>query len=290
MKKIIKILFFVIFTTTQAQISVYVSGGKSGLKYNGIAKSKIDFGGNIGVGYTYKFIDSKWSILSGLELGLNRNVFSSRNIKQNKYLVDSKGSSFDYRLKMDSYEEKSSFMSINVPIIFRHTTDLKTPMYFDLGCKIIFPMTQKAEIKAKNVHLNGYYPDFNLLVDELPQNGFGTKEQMTSNRENKMKPVVALTGGLGLIVKDGGESKISIGIYCDYGLMEARKEKPKKVKKENLYIDYSPDGLDKAKLNTSANVFYSRYANIMSYGIQLRYIFGKGEPTSHYKCNSSVSF
>ncbi len=288
MKNIIKLIFFAFVITIQAQeFSIYLSGGKSGLKYSDIESSKLKYGGNIGFGYAYN-IDRNWSIITGLEVGINGNKFILDDIEKNRYEVDAKKSTFDYRIKIDSYEESSSFTSINIPLMLQYKLDLELPMYINLGCKIIFPMEQNINIKANNVQLNGYYPDFNLLVDDLPQHGFGKIRKLNTNSKNDLKPIVlALSGSFGFILKNNDKAKFYIGPYFDYGFTEVRmKEYLDKKSSKDLFIDYSPKGLDKAKLNNSTSIFHSDFASMLSYGIHLKYVifFGSIKPRNYNKC------
>ncbi len=275
-KNIVLLLIAVITTNTiQAQeFSIYASGGLQGKKYTpkqGNLKSLLR--GNIGVGYTY-YINDNWGILSGLEMGLYANKLSLDNYNYSNYIVDKLSSTFEYRLKADTYHENSSFMSLNVPLMVQYRTNGKMPFYVNVGAKLFLPMKEATENKATNIIKSGYYPDFNLLLDNDPINGFGTIEKLATESTNKLEKSVALSTEIGTFFTVGKNSKLYTGFYLDYGITPIQKKETANSNINEPISTYDGTGLDNSKLNPAFGSFSKeKSTNVLAFGVQLRYAF-----------------
>jgi len=282
-----RVLFLIILSllipvSIQTQeLSVYLSGGFSGINSNYTrGTTETNLGGNLGVNYSFGLSNS-FSFMLGLELGFSGNKVALDSYEFIDNLVDDRGTAFIYNVQVQNYLEESNFQSIHIPLILQFKPDLLFPIYFNVGGKIIIPSKQTVNNSAEQLQMTGFYPNFNLLIDDLPQRGFGNVNTLTTQTENDLIPNFALSVQIGTII-NLDSNNLYLGLYTDYGVTDVRKNR---VTTEQAIINYNPQGINQVQLNNSFNSFQSDASRFLSYGIQLRYSFEK-QRRRRYRGNS----
>jgi len=278
-KSTIALLFLFNVTIKAQEIYVKINGGPSGILYDSnLGDGKLKFGGGIGVGYTY-FFSSHWGVLTGIDVMYNQNSFELKNgTTISSYEVDDQTSAFEYQVTPTNYKEDQHFISIAVPLMMQYRTSVSpnTQVYFGFGGKILFPGKQTAKASASELQLSGYYPDINLLIDDLPSHGFGKVTNWQDKTTVNLDPTFLLSVETGLTFKLKEKTQLYTGLYLDYGLTEIAKENP------NLNIvAYNPTGIDNIQANgTSGNRKIVQESRYLSAGIQLKlgFMLAKNKP------------
>lgn len=271
-------LFLLGITSVQAQeLSVKINGGLSGIQYDSpMGDSTLKFGGGLGLGYTY-FLNTHWGVLAGVEAQYNSNEFVLYdNQKFSSYEIDGLGSAFEYRVTPKEYKETQHFLSFAIPIMLQYRTPLsnKAAVYLAIGGKFLIPSKLKTTASAEELALSGYYPDFNLELDNLPSHGYGTLTNWKEDTNVTLKASVLLSmeGGLTFKLKEG--MQLYTGIYADYGLSDLQN----KDKANKNLVTYSPEGIAMVRANgvlmTESVVDRSNY---LSAGIQVKLGFTLGK-------------
>lgn len=257
---------------TSQEISVYVSGGLQGLN-NSYSRgtSTLNVGGNLGFQYSFGIAEN-FSIITGVEVGLYGNGFGLDNYNFTSNEIDDQGSAFEYRVQIQNYAEESNFQSVNIPLLLQFRPNIRFPMYINVGGKIIVPSQQNVESSAQQVQTSGFFPNFNVLIDNLPQRGFGNLNTLSTEKNNNLTTAFAASLEIGTIISLR-QNKIYLGAYVDYGLTDARGTII--TSQEQPLVSYSPQGVNEASLNNTLTSFVdTNEAKILAYGIQLKYSFG----------------
>ncbi|WP_194139580.1 OmpA family protein [Flavobacterium hungaricum] len=278
-KTTIAILLLCIVTIKAQQINVKINGGPSGILYDStLGDGKLKFGAGIGVGYTY-FFSSHWGISTGIDAVYNQNSFELNNgTTISTYEVDDQTSAFEYQATPANYKEEQRFISLAVPLMMQYRTSIasQTQLYFGFGGKILFPAKQTAKASASELQLSGYYPDMNLLIDDLPSHGFGKATIWQDKATVSLDPSFLLSVETGLTFKLKENTQLYTGVYADYGLTEMAKENA------NLNIvAYNANGLDNIQANgISGNRKILQESRYFSAGIQLKlgFMLHKNKP------------
>lgn len=278
-KTTIAILLLCSVTIKAQEINVKINGGPSGILYDStFGDGKLKFGGGIGVGYTY-FFSSHWGISTGIDAMYNQNSFDLKNgTTISTYEVDDQTSAFEYQVTPTNYKEDQHFISVAVPLMMQYRTSIasQTQLYFGFGGKILFPGKQTAKASASELQLSGYYPDMNLLIDDLPSHGFGKVTNWQDKATVSLDPSFLLSVETGLTFKLKENTQLYTGVYVDYGLTEMAKENA------NLNIvAYNPNGLDNIQANgTSGNRKIVQESRYFSAGVQLKlgFMLNKNKP------------
>ncbi len=268
MKKFI--LLSLLITTTYVysqEIGFYSGGGLAGQKYKSIdGENKINLGGHLGLSYTHYFTDSL-GIYTGLEFGsyhfklnLNYEYQYSQNI------VNDLGNAFEYRITTNQYQEDNHFTALAIPVMIKYLWGKRYKFYVQGGAKLIIPQKIKMTVNANKVHLSGYFPDKNLLIENMPNHGFGSMIDWKQKTEDNQNLSVALSLATGMYFDIGRKSRLYTGLYLDYGVTNMYKNV--KSDESKPFIDYSPEGIEYAKPNGLLN-----NRNLLAFGIQLSYTF-----------------
>jgi outer membrane protein OmpA-like peptidoglycan-associated protein len=268
-KATIAILVLFSVTIKAQEINFKINGGPSGILYDSnIGDGKLKFGGGIGVGYTY-FFSNHWGISTGVDVTYNQNSFELNNgTTISTYEVDDQTSAFEYQVTPTNYKEDQHFIGIAIPLMAQYRTAIasQTQLYFGVGGKIMFPGKQTVKASASELQLSGYYPDVNLLVDDLPSHGFGKVTNWQDKTTVSLDPAFMLSFETGLSFKLAEKTKLYTGLYIDYGLTDLAKETP-----NTNIVGYNPNGLDNIPANgTIGNSRIVQESRYLSAGIQLK--------------------
>lgn len=279
------IVFFIFFTiSSKAQeFNIKINGGNSGILYksqlgDGNLKTGSSFG--LGLGYTY-FLNNHWGIITGLEGQYSQNSFNlNEGTTLNSNEIDDQTSAFEYRVSSKNYKENQQFLSVVIPLLFQYRTDFSnnTGLYFALGAKALFPGKMKVKASADEVAVSGYYPDNNLVIDDLPSHGFGKVSNWQAETTKSLSPSILLSVEGGLKFKLNNNLNLYTGIYFDYGLTD--------LAKENQYdnvVNYSPNGIDMIQANgVIENRNVVQKSNFLSTGIDIKLGFSISKKKTHH--------
>lgn len=251
------------------EITLNVSGGMQGLdvKMNN-GDSKLKAGGQLGVGYTY-FINKHWGVLTGVDVGYYSSKNTLRNSTYATYLSDSQNDLFEYRVKTMGYSEKNTFYTASIPLLVQYRTTGNTQFYVNAGARIHFPFSQKGKVHINEVTTSGYYPDMNVVFENMPQHGFSTYNNLSNETDAKLKTAVALNAETGVSFKLSEKLRLYTGVYVNYGLNDM-------LKKENGTVDtpivnYDANGNGNVQTNSILTTTHAAdKAKLLGYGLQVK--------------------
>ncbi|OXB11786.1 hypothetical protein B0A81_00045 [Flavobacterium plurextorum] len=265
------ILFLTLFSSAirAQEFNIKINGGPSGILYEstlGDAKLKTGFG--IGLGYTY-YISKHWGITTGLEGQYSQNSFKlNEGTTFTSYEVDDQGSAFEYRVSPKNYAEDQNFFSIVVPILLQYRTDIstKTGFYLGVGAKALFPGKLKSNVSASEIQISGYYPDLDLVIDNLPSHGFGKIANWKGSTRTSLANSILLSAESGLSFKLKDNLNLYTGVYFDYGLNELAKSNS-----DSNLVTYSAKDVNMIEPNgVIKNEKVVQKSNYLAAGIQVK--------------------
>lgn len=280
-------LFIGALTATTAQeLTIKANGGVSTINYtseSGSGDSK--FGGGLGIGYTYYFAKS-WGVTTGIDFNYYASDFTlDDNSTITSYEIDDQTSAFQYRVTPTGYKEAQHFYGVSVPLLLQYRSDTgnATGFYFGVGGKVVFPTRQKADVDVQSMQLNGYYPDLNLEIDDLPNHGFGTLTNYRGTAKNKLKTSVALSMEAGLYFKLKPTLNLYTGVYADYGITDLHKSANANI------VSYSQEGIDKVTSNgvMGANNLIEK-SKLFAAGLQVKLGFSLNKNKKNINPQSEV--
>ncbi|KAF2325781.1 outer membrane beta-barrel protein [Flavobacterium daemonense] len=270
MKFKIAIGAFLLYSSIQAQeVTVKVSGGQSGILYeSSLGNGDIKFGGGVGVGYTF-FLNNHWGINTGVDILYNQNSFKLNEgtmITSNE--VDDQMSAFEYRVTPKNYQEKQHFVSFAVPVLLQYRASIskQSQWYAGIGGKVLFSGKQNIKASANELQLSGYYPDADLVVDDLPSHGFGTVSNWQDKTSVNLKTTFLASLETGISFKLKEKMQLYTGVFADYGFSDLVKN----TENSNI-VPYNPNGIENTQANgVSGNKMIVQKSNYFAAGIQIK--------------------
>jgi OmpA-OmpF porin, OOP family len=265
-----------VITQTDAQgLSIGLDGGLQGAQYRlQDGTTKLLPGGSLSLLYSFP-VKGPWSLLTGITGGVYRTeaqfpdgtVFSD-------YQVDDVGSAFQYNMKTTGYKETQQFFAAGIPLMLQyHAAGAGTQWYINGGGKVLFPSSVSTKVSAQHVSLSGYYPDYNLVVSNLPQHGFGTLNNWNAHASTELKPAAALSAAAGLSFSLPGSICLYTGLYVEYGLTSL------KTRGDSMpLVTYNPAGINGLTANGVLNMQNAGRMTSLSFGLQVRLSFENTRP------------
>jgi len=197
--------------------------GSHHLSYSTLnATSKGAFGFTINGGYNYYFGENL-----GISIGIGINSLGSSS-KLNGLLtsaaVDIEGDNYEHRNYFTQWTERQSGYMLGIPlgIVYRTHFAKKTGLSATLGIKYLIPIKASYEVTGGELVSTGYYSQWNLELENLPQYGFPALNNKPSG-EAKLKSGLSLYADLGITFSIAERRSLYLGSYLDYSLSNISK-------------------------------------------------------------------
>jgi outer membrane protein OmpA-like peptidoglycan-associated protein len=270
------ICFVAVMAQTDAQgLSIGLDGGLQGTQYglqdgaNGLLP-----GGSLSLLYTFP-VKGRWSLLTGITGGVYRTAarFPDGTVFSD-YQVDDESSAFQYDMKTTGYKETQRFFAAGIPLLLQyHTAGAGTQWYIDGGGKVLFPTGVSTKVSAQQLSLSGYYPDYNIVVSNLPQHGFGAIDNWKASASAASRPAAALSAATGLSFRLPRGMRLYTGLYAEYGLTAL------KARGDSMpLVTYSPAGISGLHANGILDMQNAGRMTSLSFGLQIRISFETTRP------------
>lgn len=273
-KTVFVVVCFVFWAVTAGaqELNVWLDGGWQGMAYK-VQKgsSSLQPGGSLGVGYTFP-LARHWNVLTGVAGGFYGTKATLVDGKYSFAQVDAAGSAFEYNVSTTGYKETQRFFAFGVPLLLQyHSSGPGTQWYVGGGGKLMLPFNADVKASAAQLNLTGYYPDFNEVLSNLPQHGFGTVNNWSGSSTYKLKTAVALSAETGVSFVLSGHTRLYTGLFAEYGLTEMRSGNSSPL------VSYDAAGLSDIRAGSVLNVAGTGNVRLLSFGIRLKMGFGGGK-------------
>jgi hypothetical protein len=180
---------------------------------------------NISIEIEY-FISQKLGFGTGISINSYTNKAWLNNF--NNYQINSieridKDSDMYYLYNtVNTIDELTTVKVISIPlkIKYRFKQGQKWDYFIDAGVKLM--LTRQARVKATgNCSWQGYYPEYHVVLFELPEYGFNDYRIDSENAiENYKKLMFAFTASIGISRRLGKKSSLELGFNIDEGLSD----------------------------------------------------------------------
>ena len=260
------------------EFGVALDGGLQGMHYslrNG--ETKLLPGGSLNLNYVFP-IYKGFGILTGIGAGLYRTQATLQNGLTFAYNeIDDQGAAFLYNVRFTEYKETQQTLAVTIPLLLQYHTDgAGVQWYIDGGAKAFLPVKTSIKVTSQQINLSGYYPNYDLVISDLPQHGFGTVNGWKSNAAARLKASAAVSTATGFSFGISHGTRLYAGVYADYGLLAL------KSKTDSLpMVTYSPGGIGKVTANGVLKTQNAGEPKWLSFGVQLRLTWGSKPAKKH---------
>jgi len=222
-------------------IQAFLGAGYSqvGYKVEG-GKEKGFVGGLAQLQYAY-FFHENW----GVTVGAGFELYNSQGELNHTYEWDrtkidefgggdSEQEAYIHRAEAKNWKEKQMIGMVNIPIGIQcqyPVADNKMKIYAGAGIKVGVPVLTRQKLVSGELQHTGYYPMWNLTLDEHVGNlgdkhDFYTEQASDFNLKNTIETktvAVAAMADLGVAIPVTEQIDLMIGAYCDYTINNIQK-------------------------------------------------------------------
>lgn len=218
-------LILLLSSVTYAQQSGHylkfdIGGGQHSINYspeNGVMKPGLGATGNIAYNY---FFAPNWGIGTGLGIQTFQST-ATLNFMSTTPSVDTDGDSYDYRAYYSNWQERQRMLMLDIPIAlnYRHLFGTKLGLLASAGTKISLPLRSDYKSMGGDITTTGYYPQWDIELNGMPQHGFDTYNEFAESGLNTKVNLSAFVD-LGALYKISEKVDLYIGAYANYGLTD----------------------------------------------------------------------
>ena len=271
-KNTIGILAFLITQGMAAQIYVGIQSGIGNIQSDvkGASQS-YELGGALKAGYIYS-LTNHIGIGTGIEFSqYTQDVFLSNSSETfSNYEVDLSTSAFEYRITTSNYKEKQTLHAIQIPLFLQYKKNINKGIDFNFraGAKYFLPVKYKIEATANNVNGIAYYPDVNLIIDNLPEYGIGQQSSYSAAGEYETKGIFMSSFELGFTFDIGKKNALYAAMFLEngYGTILCQE-------KNQSYIGYNPTSATDRKANGLYSTEQNAAITPVAFGLTLGWNF-----------------
>ncbi|MFH7000471.1 outer membrane beta-barrel protein [Flavobacterium sp. FlaQc-57] len=271
-KHILGVMLLMISQGITAQFYVGVQSGIGSIQSDIAAVEEGNRPGlAVKAGYIYS-LNNHFGIGSGVEFSQYKQTISlfESSLALDNFEVDPSNSAFIYSVKSSNYKEKQTLYAIQIPFFVQYKTNINKGIDFNFraGAKYFLPVSYKITSTADYVNGTAYYPDFNLIFDDLPKYGFGGQENYSASGEYNTKGILMSSFELGFTFDMKGKNALYAAMFFEKGYGSIVDQN-----KNESYIGYNPGSV----LERKANGLYSTDKNAkiqpIAFGITLGWNF-----------------
>ena len=180
---------------------------------NLVSSSQNSFGGSLEIGY---FFSESIGISSGLGFTSYKSQLTLGTYQNNFNTVDSENEAYERRVSGTGIKEIQNvgFLSLPVCLDIRLPLSKKMGFYLQPGINLAIPITKKYTSNGTFTY-KGYYPAYNVLLENLPAYGFPSNVNSLTNGTLEIKSIninALISAGFDFSI----QKNIQIGVGVSY--------------------------------------------------------------------------
>ncbi len=138
-------------------------------------------------------------------------------------VFDSDGEAYTHRTQLDHWRETQSLYAVSVPLVVQFAVPINRSLQFmaDVGVRYAHFVASGYSASGNITH-TGYYPKWQLTLDNMPPYGFYTTSDFSASGKLNNKPFsINLMAKFGIVVPLNKRWDLTAKAYLDYGLTRA---------------------------------------------------------------------
>ncbi|TLX77630.1 PorT family protein [Labilibacter sediminis] len=180
---------------SQVRLTPWVGFGNQSVKYS-FDDATIDGASGINFGAdVYIYLNENMALGSGFRMTSYEATASINDYSIEQAGVDKDGDAYEMTSVSTNIEESHKISAIEIPLLFRYqdwVTD-NIMLFGATGPVFILPGSSSSKIASGSVKNVGFYPEWNLIIDDVPEYGFFDNELAGDMPEIDTKTSLAWT-------------------------------------------------------------------------------------------------
>ncbi|MDM1044641.1 outer membrane beta-barrel protein [Myroides sp. 1354] len=231
--------------------------------------SDLKFNTAMGLQYDY-FLHRKWSVGIGAQYAMQTVDYNASNLQGKYEQMDIENEKFIFSFEGKSYKEEWKVNQLTIPLTIQYIGEGETALYARTGVQLSLVMSSKSTLSWNQLKTEGYFPQYNLVLEGPTFAGFGSYDQVEYKPDLDLKDRWAWIAEVGVRHNLKENQQLYVGAYFDLGL---NNQKPSVSQTKEQLIGYTTNPLEPLEYNSiqqSSKAVFKNY----SVGIQLRYGLG----------------
>ena len=266
-KQIIIFISLFIITLSQAQetgnyLHFNVGSGQHNFSYTlKDGTQAVQSGYTANIAYSHFFTPS-----IGIQTGVGIQTFSALstlNLTESTPAIDSDKDFYVFKSNFKNWQENQQVLFFEVPLTgqFKHKFSDKIGLLLTVGAKISIPVNATYKTTGGEIVTSGYYPQYNIVLTDLPQHGFTTITQSYTGKYS-FNPAYMAIAELGGTYNISEKIDLYLGGYFNYGLNDILKPDTKML--------YQLDGTYNGELGTYQTTSVKPFSIGVKLGLYLK--------------------
>ncbi|MDR2731815.1 MAG: hypothetical protein LBB36_01190 [Fibromonadaceae bacterium] len=156
-----------------------------------------------------------FGLSSGLEYSMRKKIKSHENVEASMNIIDNDGDDLVFKYHIDKYSEELSTQLLQIPVLLKFRSSY---FYAGAGVKIGIPQNVKVNMSYKGLKTDGYLPELDAHLHDLPGLGFIVQQDSSYETKIKAKTLFMLALESGVRIKLNKNFALLFGAFADYAL------------------------------------------------------------------------
>ena len=222
---ILTLLFTLVTANAQQHYAGFDIAGAAAWQRDQIDLTKARLGGGWTAGAVYEFQYTRLLLKSGIDVSMNWLRLSLGEHTVRAYMYDTEGIPFYYQGILTNRQDLARTIDLQIPLQVGFEID---QFYILAGARFCFNIAGHAEMKA-NLKTSGDYDGrYYDVLEDMPDHGFHDFQTISNTSKIRFRPDIRIEAEAGAWFslvgwRENPTSKLRIGAYFQYGLMDVNK-------------------------------------------------------------------
>lgn len=181
-------------------------------------------GWHVGAAYDFR-LNRHWAVGTGTELSSWRMETTNSAWWPTPNAVDKDGETYEHRTYLDNIVERQKLLLLDIPLRLTFRTLPSRPLRLEASAwgGLSISTQSRFETRGGTIRTEGFYPQYNALLYDMPINGFYTSDDRHGGQIDMKKCALAVGAAVGIARKISQTVSIGLKAYARYTLTDINK-------------------------------------------------------------------
>lgn len=206
------------------EVGVTAGGGLNRpAKTDGVETGRLP-GWHLGATYDYR-LNEHWAVGSGAELTSWRMETTNSAWWVTPNAVDKDGETYEHRTHLENIVERQNLLLLDIPLRLSFRTTPLRPLRLEASAWVGLSLTARSryETRGGTIRTEGFYPQYNALLYDMPVNGFYTSEERHGGPIGMRRWAFASGAAVGIAHNITASASIGLTLFARQTLADLNK-------------------------------------------------------------------
>lgn len=181
-------------------------------------------GWHVGAAYDFR-LNGHWAVGIGAELSSWRMETTNSAWWPTPNAVDKDGETYEHRTYLDNIVERQKLLLLDIPLRLSFQTLPSRPLRLEASAWVGLSITAQSNFETRNgtIRTEGFYPQYNALLYDMPINGFYTSHDRHCGQIDMKKRALAAGASVGIARNISQSVSIGLSAYAKHTLTDLKR-------------------------------------------------------------------